>query len=102
LAEMNGLARRLGNVVRTEEIRSLAGELLADGALIGLLQSDPEAWFKSGGDAEGDAAIEALVTERDAARARRDFKRADEIRDRLAEMGIALEDGADGTRWRRE
>ncbi|MGH0029976.1 MAG: DALR domain-containing protein, partial [Myxococcota bacterium] len=48
-----------------------------------------------------DAEIDALVAERDAARAGRDFARADAIRDQLAERGIELLDGAEATRWRR-
>lgn len=48
-----------------------------------------------------DRRIEALISERDAARAARDFARADELRDELQSEGIVLEDGPDGTRWRR-
>ena len=43
-----------------------------------------------------------LRTARDEARRGKDFARADEIRDLLAEQGILLEDGPQGTRWRRE
>lgn len=100
LAEMNGLARRLGNAADTATILALGGELLADGELIGLLREDPETWFK-GGEGEDDDDIDALVRERDEARASRDFARADEIRDQLDAMGITLEDSPDGTRWRR-
>ncbi|KAA9132091.1 cysteine--tRNA ligase [Marinihelvus fidelis] len=100
LAEMNGLARRLGNATAPEDILSLGGELLADGELIGLLCEDPEAWLK-GGDGDDDEAIDALVRERDAARAARDFARADALRDELDALGISLEDSPDGTRWRR-
>ncbi len=46
------------------------------------------------------ARIEALVEEREEARASRDFARADEIRDELAARGIVLEDSSDGTRWK--
>ena len=102
LAEMNGLARRLGNAATEPEIRKLAAELLADGALIGLLANDPEAWFKGSAAGEDDATVEALVREREEARQRRDFGRADQIRDRLAELGVVLEDSPQGTRWRRE
>ena len=50
---------------------------------------------------EDDAEIDALVAERDAARAARDFARADAIRDELASRGIEVLDGSDATRWRR-
>lgn len=100
LAEMNGLARRLGNAADTAAILALGGELLADGELIGLLREDPETWLK-GGEGEDDDDIDALVRERDEARASRNFARADEIRDQLDAMGITLEDSPDGTRWRR-
>jgi len=50
---------------------------------------------------EGDAEIDALVAERDAARSARDFARADAIRDRLIEQGIEILDTPQGTRWRR-
>jgi cysteinyl-tRNA synthetase len=74
--------------------------LLGGGALLGLLQQDPEAWFKHGGAAEVDAArVESLLEERRAARAARDFKRADAIRDELTAMGVVIEDSAQGTRW---
>ena len=45
--------------------------------------------------------IDRLVAERDLARARRDFARADAIREQLAGEGVVLEDSPDGTRWRR-
>ena len=52
----------------------------------------------TGGD---DAEIDALVRERDEARAARDFARGDEIRDELAARGMKLEDGPGGTTWHR-
>jgi cysteinyl-tRNA synthetase len=48
-----------------------------------------------------DADIQALIDERQQARHRRDFRRADEIRDQLAARGITLEDTRDGVRWKR-
>jgi cysteinyl-tRNA synthetase len=45
--------------------------------------------------------IESLIAERNKARAAKEFAKADQIRDQLAAAGVAIEDGADGTRWRR-
>ena len=81
-----------------EEILRATGALKAAGRLLGLLQMEPEIWFQG----DGDAAIDALIAERIAARSAKDFARADEIRDELTAQGIVLEDGAGGTTWRRE
>ena len=45
--------------------------------------------------------VERLIAEREAARAARDFARADRLRDELRERGIALEDSKEGVRWKR-
>jgi cysteinyl-tRNA synthetase len=100
LAEMNRTARQLGSAESPQERSRLCAELLADGELIGLLAEDPDQWFE-GTPAADDAAIERLITEREAARAARDFVQADAIRDQLTAMGVVLEDRAGGTRWRR-
>ena len=101
LAELNNEARRLANAEDTESARVSAGRLLAAGTLIGLFQQDPQNWLA--GDTEGldDALINQLIDERNASRKAKNFTRADEIRNQLQEMGITLEDVADGTRWRR-
>jgi cysteinyl-tRNA synthetase len=51
---------------------------------------------------ESDPRIDALVAQREAARAARDFAAADRIRDELAAEGVAIEDTPDGPRWRRQ
>jgi cysteinyl-tRNA synthetase len=48
------------------------------------------------------AEIEAMIEQRNAARRDRDFKKADEIRNELAERGIILEDTPQGTKWKRK
>ncbi|OOG47253.1 cysteine--tRNA ligase [Rhodanobacter sp. C06] len=96
LAELSVLA----DAARQSGTPVAKAALLGGGALLGLLQQDPEAWFKQAGGAAVDAArVEALLEERRAARAARDFARADAIRAELAAMGVAIEDGAQGTRW---
>ncbi len=101
LAELSQLADAARQASTPEAQREAKATLLGAGAVLGLLQRDPETWFKqASGAAEVDEArIEALLEERRAARAAKDFKRADAIREELTAMGIAIEDGAQGTRW---
>jgi len=104
LAILNTIIDRGGSKKsRHEEIAGTKGVLLAAADLLGLLNADPEDWFK-GAAVEGgldDAAIDALIAERTQARADKDFARADEIRDELADARVLLEDGARGTTWKR-
>ncbi|QNK00587.1 cysteine--tRNA ligase [Dyella telluris] len=98
LAELSQLA----DEARQSGSAEAKAALLGAGAVLGLLQQDPESWFKQAGGAAtevDEARIEALLEERRAARAGKDFKRADAIREELTAMGIAIEDGAQGTRW---
>jgi cysteinyl-tRNA synthetase len=46
--------------------------------------------------------IESLVGERNDAKKKRDFSRADQIRDQLLQQGVVLEDTKSGTRWKRK
>ena len=49
-----------------------------------------------------DEAIDALVAERTLAKKQRNFARADQIRNELAEKGVLIEDSKDGVRWKRK
>jgi cysteinyl-tRNA synthetase len=77
-------------------------------AIFAVLRDDDAAKLQALGIATsaaslGDAEVEALVAERQAARKRRDFAESDRLRDQLAERGVILEDSRDGTvRWKRK
>ena len=77
--------------------------LLEMGGWLGLLQQDPETWFKGEADADRDSGIIRSIKDREVARQSRDFTAADRIRDELlSEQGIVLEDRPDGTTdWKR-
>lgn len=80
--------------------------LKALGGMLGLLQQDPQAYLQHPFSAEDNhftpEEIERLIQQRLAARKMRDFAQADSIRQQLLEAGIVLEDGAQGTTWRRQ
>jgi cysteinyl-tRNA synthetase len=78
--------------------RRLAPQLRALGGALGLLQRDATQ-FLQGGSAD-DWVLERIAA-REAARKRKDFLEADRIRDELLAKGIILEDGPQGTSWRR-
>jgi cysteinyl-tRNA synthetase len=62
----------------------------------------PAAGAGPGATGESDDWIQGEVDRRQQMRAERDFAEADAIRDRLKEMGVVVEDTADGVRWHRE
>ncbi|MBB3763298.1 cysteine--tRNA ligase [Sphingomicrobium lutaoense] len=74
--------------------------LKASAALLGLLQDSADVWFQGEGG-EGSLDVQAMIDRRAEAKAARDFAEADRIRDELEGQGILLEDGPDGTTWRR-
>ena len=104
LATLFELVREI-NRVRAEDEAAAAslGALLRQlGDLIGILQSDAESYLRGGAsENDGDAEVDALVAQRNEAKANKDWGTADEIRNKLQEMGIVLEDGPSGTTWRR-
>ncbi|NND91476.1 MAG: cysteine--tRNA ligase [Granulosicoccus sp.] len=87
----------------SEHAVRLASTLVYLGGRLGLLDKDPEELLHGDAGSDGPTAdrIAAMIEERQAARAAKDFARSDQIRDELALQGVILEDAGGKTTWRR-
>ena len=101
LAELSRIATDARKATTDEAKREAKAALLGAGLALGLLQQAPADWFGRGATDDDDARIQALIDERVAAKAARDFARADAIRKQLADDGVLLEDTPQGVRWKR-
>jgi len=115
LGHFHDLARNLNALMGDEGLRhsSLANLLVSAGDnfrrfgnILGLFQCQPRDYFEDQRRREmsqlriDEDQINRMIRERHEARRQRDWKRADEIRESLASMGIVAEDGPNGTTWR--
>ncbi|WP_291474823.1 cysteine--tRNA ligase [Acidovorax sp.] len=88
----------LASEVNKSRSAELAGLLKALAGCLGLLQGDPQAFLQAGAGFD-EAAIQAQIAARAAAKAGKDFAEADRIRNALLAQGIVLKDSAAGTTW---
>ena len=97
------IARQVNSLKKDNEIEEatkLASELYDLSSILGLLQQDPNDYFRDGINVS-ESQIQILIDKRNKARAEKDFTLSDKIRDDLLEMGIALEDRNNETVWRK-
>jgi cysteinyl-tRNA synthetase len=104
LAVLFDLVRELNRIREEDQTRAagLAAELRRLGGVLGLLEDDADSFLKGvvvGGLADQD--IDDLIRQRTEARTSKNWAEADRIRDQLQDAGVALEDGPQGTTWRR-
>jgi cysteinyl-tRNA synthetase len=107
LAALQGVARELNQAKASGDMANAvrsAATLRAMGAVLGVLQTDPDTYLKrsAGEQRMSDAEIEALLAARRTARNDKNFAESDRLREQLTAAGILLEDKAGGvTQWRR-
>ncbi|MDO6526807.1 cysteine--tRNA ligase [Motilimonas sp. 1_MG-2023] len=97
------LAKEINKVKDSDgdKAQALAAELLTYAEVLGLLYQDPEQFLQGGESDDEVAVIEALIKQRNDARAAKDWASADDARDKLNAMNIVLEDSAGKTTWRK-
>ena len=95
LFELANRAQAKKDVAASRQLKKL-------GAILNILQGDPEAFLKGSTEGVDEAQIQALIDERRQAKKDKNYARADEIRKQLAADGIVLTDTPQGTTWHRE
>lgn len=102
LAKLNTLSNTLSSA-GTDEKRNIKNNLIATGKILGVMQEDPNIWLGYNQTANPEKEeIEGLINQRNEARRSKDFKLADQIRDKLKSKGIEIEDTKNGTIWRKD
>jgi len=104
LAVLFDLSKEINRLKTTDkkQASNLACLLVNLANVLGLLHQDPEL-FMQGDESDSEIEkIEALIKQRNDARANKDWASADDARDQLAALNIVLEDGASGTTWRKQ
>ena len=97
LAVLFELSREI-NKTQSVELAAILRHLAS---IFGLLQMDPETFLKDLIGSQDHIRIEKLITDRLHARELKDWSKADEIRQQLLAEGIEIEDGPNGTTWRK-
>ncbi len=102
LSELSRLCKKLKSENDTNKISELKSKIISSGQLIGLLQESFSDLLRPSLDDQENQKINALILDRKHARKNKDYKKADEIRSKLDELGITLEDNNDQTSWRKK
>jgi len=100
LTHLFALSKKTKQLIRGDKINpKLADKIIGTfkelGAIFGILEKEEKVETLP-------KKVEGLIREREEARKKKDWKRADEIRERIRELGYALEDTVDGVRWRKQ
>ena len=102
LAQLNTLSNKLSSANNDEKM-IIKNNLIAAGRILGIMLEDPDLWLGYNQSLNPQKEeIEGLINQRNEARRHKDFKLADEIRDKLKLKGIEIEDTKNGTIWRKD
>jgi cysteinyl-tRNA synthetase len=93
LGLMHDMVKAYNKATTDDAKKTIAANLYRAGILLGLFYTTPKKWLKIGDDSD----VTELIQQRSEAKKNKDWQKADEIRDKLHSMSIALEDHPDGT-----
>lgn len=102
LFEMAREINRFRSENQLKKAAMLGAELKYLSHVFGLLDQVPERFLQSGKKEMDIQKIGVLITQRNEARVKKDWKTADQIRDQLSNLGVTIEDSSEGTSWRQE
>ena len=104
LAVLFDLVKEINRLKTAEHAKAVTNaHLLVEMAnVLGLLHQDANEFLQGDENQDEVVQIEALIKQRNDARANKDWASADDARDKLAALNIVLEDGANGTTWRKQ
>ncbi|MFT6986709.1 MAG: cysteinyl-tRNA synthetase, partial [Psychromonas sp.] len=104
LAVLFDLAKEINRLKGSDQQQAtaLACLLVKLGNVLGLLTQSADHFLQGNESQDEVGMIEALIKQRNDARANKDWASADDARDKLAALKIVLEDGANGTTWRKQ
>ncbi|WP_435234135.1 cysteine--tRNA ligase [Psychromonas sp. PT13] len=104
LAVLFDVAKEVNRLKSTDKSKAaaLASLLVNIANVLGLLHQSPEKFLQGDESSSEVAQIEALIKQRNDARTNKDWTSADDARDQLAALNIILEDGPQGTTWRKQ
>jgi cysteinyl-tRNA synthetase len=99
MADVRQVLNKAREDKQVEQQQYFAGLLVSFGGVLGLFQQNAASFLA--GDNDDSVKIESLITQRNQARADKDWAKADQVRDELTTMGIVLEDAEGKTTWRK-
>jgi cysteinyl-tRNA synthetase len=104
LGQLFELVREINRLKDSDAVQALrhAALLRQLGAVLGILQQDPEQFLRAGADNVDAAVVEDLIARRNQARADRNWAEADRIRDELKALNVVVEDKGGVSSWRIE
>jgi cysteinyl-tRNA synthetase len=100
LSVLHEIADKIYKSSDQKEIDKLCALLKSEAETLGLLSNDPKTWFKRGEISISEEEIERMIAERKQAKAEKNFARADEIRKKLSEKNIQIDDTPNGATWK--